>query len=438
MRYRHCHRFIFTSLLTIVASGLAGAHEWTQWRGPDRANRSSETGLFETWKQDGPPLVWMASGMGSGYASVSVSDSRIFTTGNLNEDRDLQRQAVIAVDAASGNVLWTQPISGPNPKHGYDGSRSTPTIDGDRLYVVSSDGVIACLKTTDGEQLWRREFSDWDGKMMSGWGFSESPLVDGDLVICTPGGPEAMVVALNKSTGEQVWATVMPPEKDQADASGKQLHDGAGYASAIISHGGGVKQYIQFVGRGLIGIRASDGKLLWQYTRVANGTANIPTPVVDGDHVFTSSGYNTGSALLKLTSDAADRVKAEEVYWLDGRELQNKHGGMVLVDKHIYCGHGNGNGLPICVDMASGKIAWGPERAAGNGETSTIYADGHLILRREDGTVILAEATPQTFRSVHTFMPAHQEGQSWAHPVIADGILYLREQDKLMAYRLRR
>ncbi len=140
---------------------------------------------------------------------------------------------------------------------------------------------------------------------------------------------------------------------------------------------------------------------------------------------------------MKLSGNRSRGVNVEEVYWLDGRQLQNKHGGMVLVDGYIYCGHGNGNGLPICVEMASGKIAWGPERAAGNGETSTIYADGHIIFRREDGTVILAEATPESFRPVHTFTPAHQEDKSWAHPVIADGILYLREQDKLMAYRLR-
>ncbi len=437
MRPHRCHAFLIASLIAFICSGLARSEEWSQWRGPDRANRSAETGLFTTWKQDGPPLAWMASGMGAGYANVSVSGSRIYTSGNLSERPGLERQAVIAVDAANGSVLWTAPISQPNPDHRYEGSRSTPTIDDDRLYVVSSDGQISCLKTADGEQMWQRKFSQWNGKMMSGWGFSESPLVDGELVICTPGGPEAMVVALDKISGEQVWATAMPRGKDQNDASGKPLKDGAGYASPIISHGGGVKQYIQFVGRGLIGVRASDGKLLWQYTRVANGTANIPTPIIDGDHVFTSSGYGTGSALLKLTPDGADGVQAEEVYWLDGRELQNKHGGMVLVDGYIYCGHGNGTGLPICVEMATGKIAWGPERAAGSGETSTIYADGHLILRREDGTVILAETTPEAFRPLSTFIPAHQQGKSWAHPVIADGILYLREQDKLMAYRLR-
>lgn len=431
-RFRASSLVLAIAVASSVSSHYASGEDWPQWRGADRANRSNETGLFATWKADGPPLAWVAEGMGSGYANVSVSDGKAFTTGNRDG-----RQAVIAVDVKTGKVLWTAAISSSAPKHGYDGSRSTPTIDGGKLYVVSSDGAIHCLNTADGETVWKREFSQWNGKMMSGWGFSESPLVDGDWVICTPGGSDAMVVALNKSSGKDVWACPLPFGGDSTDAGGKSLKDGAGYASTIISNGGGVKQYVQFVGRGLIGIRAADGKLLWQYTRVANGTANIPTAIAEGDYVFTSSGYGTGSALLKLSGDGAKGVKAEEVYWLGSNDLQNKHGGMTFVDGYIYCGHGNGNGLPICVEMATGKIAWGPQRAAGSGETSTIYADGHIVFRREDGTVILAKANPESFSEVANFMPVHQDGKSWAHPVISGGILYLREQNKLMAYKLR-
>ena len=184
------------------------------------------------------------------------------------------------------------------------------------------------------------------------------------------------------------------------------------------------------------GVRADDGKLLWTYDRVANGTANIPTALVDGDHVFTSTGYNTGSALLKLVP-RGDGVLAKEVYWLDGNQLQNKHGGMTLVDGYIYCGHGNGTGLPICVNFETGETAWGPERAKGSGEASLVYADGHVIIRREDGTVMLLKATPEAMEIVGTFKPEFQKGKTWAHPVIADGKLYLREQDKLMCYRLK-
>ena len=199
--------------------------------------------------------------------------------------------------------------------------------------------------------------------------------------------------------------------------------------------GAGVKQYVQLVGRGLIGVRASDGKFLWRYSRVANGTANIPTPVISGDYVFTSTAYGTGSALLHLQKSTAG-VDAEEVYWLEGNDLQNKHGGMVLVDGYIYCGTGNGQGLPICVNMKTGENAWGPVRGEGRGEASLIYADGHLVIRRDDGTVMLVKATPEKFDLVHSFMPQFQQGKSWAHPVIANGRLYLREQDKLMVFQL--
>jgi len=415
----------------ILATSKSNAENWTQWRGEDRANRSSETGLFKNWGASGPPLAWTADGLGSGYAAVSVIGSRIFTTGNFADN-----QSVIAIDSATGKVVWKTPISDSAPKHGYDGSRSTPTVDGKNLYVVSSGGAIICLAGRDGKIVWQRDFNEFGGKMMSGWGFSESPLVDGEKVICTPGGNDAMVVALDKSTGETIWKCAYAGESGSG-SSDDDLQDGAGYASPVISEGGGVRQYVQLVGKGLIGIRATDGKLLWQYSRVANGTANIPTAIVEGDYVFTSTGYNTGSALLKLTSDGNGGVNAEEVYWLESKSLQNKHGGMTLYDGHIYCGQGNGDGLPICVEMLTGDTAWGPQRAKGSGETSTIYADGHIIFRREDGTVILAKATPSKFVMEKSFMPSFQQGSSWAHPVIANGVLYLREQDKLMAYKVK-
>ncbi len=412
------HRRLLTVCVGMaLATTSLPADDWTQWRGPDRTNRSGETNLYSNWGADGPPLVWMAEGLGDGYASVSVADGTIYTTGNYDDG-----QAVTAFDEASGKRLWKTSVTDEPPKHGYEGSRSTPTLDGDRLYIVSSDGRIVCLKRADGSEVWSRKFSDWQGKMMSGWGYSESPLVDGDKLVCTPGGPVATVLALNKMTGEEIWTS--------------PIDDGAGYASIVISEGAGVRQYVQLLGNALVGLDAATGKLLWRYERVANGTANIPTPIVVGNHIFTSTAYNTGSALLKLSADESGGVQAKEVYWLDGRELQNKHGGMVLVGKHIYCGHGNGNGMPICVDITTGQIAWGPERADGKGESAITYADGHVIFRREDGTVLLVRATPEKFQVVNKFMPAFQQGKSWAHPVVANGRLYLRENDKLMAYKL--
>ena len=425
---------IFLALSLVIClthHDVLKAEDWLQWRGSGRANLSSETGLYDQWGDDGPPLAWMADGLGAGYASVTVKGDRIYTTGNFDDS-----QSAIAIDANDGKIVWKKAITEGAPKHGYEGSRTTPTIDGDRLYLVSSDGKIVCLNRESGDEIWSRNFSDWGGKMMSGWGFSESPLVDGDWVLCTPGGPGGMVVALDKISGKQVWATKLPEYGDEEGVNSKNIRDGAGYASIVTSNGAGVKQYVQLVGRGLIGIRAKDGKLLWRYVRVSNGTANIPTAVVDGDLVFTSTAYNTGAACLKLVANG-DGVTAEEVYWLDSKQFQNKHGGMTLVNGYIYAGHGNGSGLPICLNMKTGEVAWGPERSEGKGETSLIYADGRIIMRRQDGVVILLEATPEAYREIGTFEPAYQEGKTWAHPTIANGKLYLREQGKLMCYRLK-
>lgn len=418
--------------LVLCGAAVALGEDWTQFRGNNRDGKSPETGLWKHIGDGAPKLEWMGEGLGKGYASVAVVGDRIYTTGNTDKG-----QAVCAVSAKDGKLIWSTPITPQVPKHDYEGSRSTPTVDGDRLYVVGSGGSIACLKTSDGKEVWSRKFSDWDGKMMSGWGYSESPLVDGDRVVCTPGGSKGMVVALNKATGDTIWEAKLPEYGEEKGRNGSPLRDGAGYASIMISNGGGVKQYVQLVGRGVIGVRASDGKLLWRYAGVANATANIPTVLIDGDFVFCSTAYDTGSALLKLTSAGKDEVQMSEVYQLKAKELQNKHGGMVLVDGYIYCGQGNGQGLPICVKMADGKIAWGPERAPGSGESSICYADGAVVFRRDNGMVDIVKATPEKFELLGSFEPQFHEAKSWAYPVISGGKLYLREQDKLMCYPLK-
>ena len=424
-------------LLTVLLVGSASAamvhalepsssNDWPQWRGPQRDNKSSQTGLLTDWKAQPPQLAWKIEGMGEGYASVSIVGDRLYTTGNVSNS-----QSVIAVDLASQKVLWTQPLTSRAPKHGYDGSRCTPTVDGDRLYVVSSNGQISCLKAADGTIVWKKEFDqEWRGRMMSGWGFSESPLVDGDWVLCTPGNSEAMIVALDKMTGDLVWKSAVP---DQGDA-GKS---GAGYSSIVISNGAGVKQYVQLIGRGLIGVRASDGKHLWSYNRIANGTADIPTAIIQGDYVFGSTGYNDGgSALLKLVKDG-DGVQAVEQYYKSSKELQNHHGGMVLVGDHLYFGHGHNKGFPVCVELLSGEKKWeGNSRDIGSGSAAITYADGHIVFRYQSGAVALVEATPLEFKLKGVFKPEVQIKESWAHPVVCNGKLYLREQNTLMCYEI--
>ncbi len=431
---------LFAKLFSVVAiasvSSLVSADDWPQFRGINRDGISHETKLWGSLQSGDPKLEWMAEGVGSGYAGLSVVGDTLFTSGNTKSN-----QVVSAVSVKTGKVLWQQPISDHKPKHGYEGSRTTPTVDGDRLYVVGSDGSISCLSAANGKTIWSRKFSDWKGTMMSGWGFSESPIIDGNVVACTPGGTQGMMVALNKMTGKEIWAAKLRLDTNAQSETGKgekkELKDGAGYASIVISNGGGVKQYVQLVGRGVIGVRASDGEVLWRYAGVGNATANIPTVIADGDNIFCSTGYGTGSALLKLSPDSNNRVKMEEVYFLNAKTLQNKHGGMVLVDGHIYCGHGNGTGMPICVNVATGKVAWGPERGVGSGESSVTYADGHVVFRFQDGKIAIVKATPEKFEVVRSFDPAFQEKESWSYPVIAAGKLYLREQNNIMCYRLK-
>ncbi|MFT7640501.1 MAG: outer membrane protein assembly factor BamB [Pirellulaceae bacterium] len=429
--FAHCSLFLFC-FVALSSSALADT-TWPQWRGPQRNGHSEETGISTDWTAKTPKLQWMSEGMGRGYASVSVADRVIYTTGNKSDG-----QNVIAVSAKDGSVIWSVAVTSESPQHGHSGSRCTPSIDGDYLYVVTSAGSIACLKRKDGEQVWQRKFSEWGGKMMSGWGFSESPLVDGDTVLCTPGGKDAMMVALDKKSGKEIWASAAPADFGRTvGVNGKRLKPGAGYSSIVVSNAAGVKQYVQLTGQGVIGVRASDGKLLWGYGEVANGTANIPTPICSGDYVFCSSGYKTGAALLKLTK-SGDSVAMDEEFFLEYKTFENHHGGMIQVGDYVYCGHAHNNGFPICVEMKSGKIIWGGSiRGAGSGSAAVTFVDGHLIFRYQSGDVALIEASPKGYNLKGSFMPDYQEGKSWAHPVVAGGYLFLREQDKLMCYDIK-
>lgn len=437
-------RLALPLVIALPAASLRG-DDWPQWRGPNRDGKSAESGLLPNWQDKAPALQWTVEGMGRGYASLAIVDGRAYTTGNFEDG-----QGVVAVDTSTGDVIWRRTITDAVPQHSYEGSRCTPTVDGENLYVVTSDGQIACLKKEDGTIVWKRSLrDDWQGRMMSNWGFSESPLVDGDRVVCTPGGPGATIVALNKLTGEEIWRSA-PPAPAAAPAEeappeqgrrGRRRRGGGGasaaYSSIVISHAAGVKQYVQLIGSGIIGVRADDGQFLWQYGRIANTTANIPTPIVTGDYVFTSTGYGAGAALLRLIADG-EGLQAEEVYFLDGGTFQNHHGQMILVDGHVYAGHQHGNGFPICVELETGEIVWGGNiRGAGRGSAAITFADGQLIFRYQDGTLALIAATPEGYQLNGTLTPAYQEDKSWSHPVVVDGKLYLREQDKLMCYDVR-
>jgi len=396
-----------------------GQFDWPQWRGPNRDGKSAETGLLSSWPPQGPPKRWSANGLGKGYASVAVAGGRVYTAGNRGGTEYL-----ICLDDSVGKQLWVCPIGR------GDHCNGTPTVDDGLVFAIGLDGDVLCADAQTGREVWRKNFQrDFGGKMMSQWGFSESPLVDGSGVILTPGGQRAMLVALNKRTGETFWATQFPDVQGQ----GK---DGAGYSSVVVSNAGGVRQYVQNVGRGAIGVEARTGKLLWGYNKIANDTANIPTPIVWDDYVFVSNGYNAGAALLRLAAGAGG-IKAREIYFLPANQMQVHHGGMILHEGHVYCGHGQSQGYPLCLNVASGKVAWGPERGAGTGSAAITYADGHLYMRYENGTMALVEANPNAYRLKGQFRIATVHDKSWPHPAIANGKLYLRDQDDLHCYALR-
>jgi outer membrane protein assembly factor BamB len=402
------------------SASLAANNDWPQWRGPNRDAVSPAVGLLTDWPEDGPPLLWTTKGLGRGMSSVAVANGRLFTMGK----RDSKGVCLIALDAETGEEIWSAPLKAEGDPNG------TPTIDGEHVFAIAHNGTLACAEAATGRVVWQKNFKNDFGSEEPNWGYSESPLIDGDVVVCTPGADDALIVALNKSTGDTVWKTSAP---DEMKGRG---HGGAGYSSIVIGHGAGIRQYVQLVGNGVIGVSTADGKPLWGYNRIANDVANIPTPIVRDDYVFVSTGYGAGSALLRLEQTPGG-VKVNEVYFRPGNKMQNHHGGMVLVGDHVYLGHGHNQGLPMCVELLTGKVAWGPVRGPGAESAAVIYADGHLYFRYQNAVMALIEATPEAYRLKASFrLPSHLDN-SWPHPVISNGRLYLRDQDVLMCYDLR-
>lgn len=404
---------------------LALSADWPAWRGPERNGLSPDTGLLKQWPAAGPQLAFRADGLGNGFSSLAIAGSRILTMGDRGAD-----QYVIALNGEDGKQLWATKVGGAWEDE-YAGPRSTPTVDGDRVYVLTTDGDLVCLDLASGKEKWRKSVSrDYRGGMMSGWRFAESPLVDGDRVVFTPGAPKALLAAVDKMTGRELWRSATPD-------FGSRGKDGAAYSSVVVSNAGGVKQYVQLTGRGLVGVRASDGWVLWSYNRIANDVANIPTPIVKGDYVFAATGYSTGSALLKLAKNG-EKFDVQEVYFLGPNVFQNHHGGMVLVGDYLYAGQGHNRGFPICIEFLTGKVKWGGDiRNSGSGSAAVTYADGHVYFRYQNGIMMLVEATPEGYKEKGSFEIPARRTYSWSHPVVTNGRLYLREQDALLVYKLR-
>jgi outer membrane protein assembly factor BamB len=410
----------YWSLVVVAGTGLfsvaANAADWPQWRGPHRNGVSQETGLLKRWPADGPKLLWQVKDIGFGYSTPAVVGQRLFLLSN----RGLDDEFVQALAVKDGKPAWSMrlgKVGNPNQKPPYPGARSTPSVDGELLYALGSDGDLACLETATGAVRWRKNLrSDFEGQPGI-WAYAESPLVDGDKVVCTPGGKKATLLALDKKTGAPIWQSAVPGG------------DQAAYASAIVVDVGGVKQYVQFLQKGVVGVDAKTGQFLWRYDRTAQGSpANIPTPVAYDGYVYSATGRG-GAGLVKLKITPAG-VEADQVYAT--AKLPTSIGGAVLVGGDLY---GTNTGGLLCAEFTTSKVKW-QDRCVGPG--AVCYADGRLYVHGENDQVALVEATPEAYREQGRFtlpgQPDRGRSQAWAYPVVANGRLYLRDLGTLWCY----
>ncbi len=419
----------YASYLTLLLTGAAalaaspGAFDWPQWQGSDRTAVSKETGLLKEWAKEGPPLAWKSTGLGGGYSAPAIAGGRIFGMSNRGDD-----EVVWALSEKDGKELWVSRL-GPAFKQqapqGKEGPGCTPTVDGELLYVEGLVGDVACLQAKDGKVVWQHSLKTDFGGRIPMWSFRESPLVDGNKVICTPGAEDAALVALDKLTGKTLWKSQVANIK------------GAAYASPIAVDFEGQRQYVQFTAKGVVGVAASDGKFLWRYDKPANGMGiNCSTPIYHDGMVFAASAYGGGGGLVKLSKDGNGGVKAEEVY--STRKMQNHHGGMILLDGCLYGANGgNEGGYLICLEFKTGNVLWdGRDDAEHRAPKGSIaLADGRLYYRTEKGTMLLIEPSPKEYLERGRFeQPDRTSQPAWAHPVIANGKLYLRDQDLLLCY----
>jgi outer membrane protein assembly factor BamB len=405
--------FVVVAALAVVSQGNVSAanFDWPQWRGPDRADVSKETGLLKKWPTEGPKRVWLFENAGNGYSGPAIANGKYFTIGTRDNN-----ECVLALDANTGKELWVAKIGAKLDNDWGSGPRGTPTVDGDHVYALSGKGDLGCISVADGKVVWTASMNALGGKTPD-WGYTESVLVDGDKVICTPGGSKGALAAFNKADGKVIWRST-------------DFTDDAQYASIIPADINGQRQYIQLSMRHLVGISAKDGKQLWS-SDWPGRTAVIPTPIYRDSHVYFSSGYGVGCKLVKIEAGN----KATTVY--ENKVMKNHHGGVILVGDHLY-GYSDGSGW-MCQDFKSGDEVWAERNKLGKGAIAC--ADGMLYCLDEgSGTVVLSEASPKGWSEHGRFKLDPQtkirssRGRIWTHPVISNGKLYLRDQDLIYCY----
>lgn len=393
---------------------LAGSNlDLPQWRGVNRDGISAEKGLLKQLPAEGPKLVWKVQSLGSGYSGVTVVKGKIFTVGDVGGDC-----VVMALNELDGKTIWSTKIGPSGGYGGFDGSRGTPAVADDQVCALNQHGDLVCLETAEGKEVWRKSLTKDFGGSTPNWGYSESPLIEGDKVLCTPGGQKGAIVALNRKTGDTVWQS-------------KEFTDSAHYSSLVPATIAGQRQVIQLTEKSVVGISVADGKVLWRADRQGK-VAVVPMPVYADNQVFVTSGYGIGCDAFKI-SKATDGFKTEQVY--QNKDMVNHHGGVILMNGYIY-GFSDSKGW-VCMDFKTGQVAWSNP---GVGKGSIAYVDGHFYIRGEagNGPVALIEASSTAYTEKGRFdQPDRSNKNSWTHPAIVNGKLYIRDQGLLLCYDIK-
>jgi outer membrane protein assembly factor BamB len=401
--------FLFMCVPGLSRAGGADDSDWTQFQGPNRDNKSSETDLLAQWPASGPRLLWTQHGLGEGYTSIACADGLLYTTGNVANDT-----VIVALDT-TGEIRW-RIRNGPAYRRSHPGTRSTPTLRAGLLYHENADGDVICVKAKTGDHIWSVNVLDrFNGRNIR-WGLSESLLIDEGKVICTPGGEDVGVAALDTKTGDTVWACTGINEKP-------------GYCSPIVFEYAGLRQIVTLMAESIVGLNADNGKLLWKFKNPAKFDENITSPCYHDGHIFTST-RTSGSRLLRIRVEG-DSASVEQV-WSE-QEFQNHHEGIICLGR-CFCGACmvNRHAAWKCISFQTGQLM---HSDPGIGRASLCYADGMLYLMNHNGNVALVKANPKAFDIVSSFeIPKQGRGPTWAHPVVAWGRLFIRHGDFLYCY----